>query len=806
VKRLFCAAVVLLSLGLRLWGQPTGPQADRLVILKVDGLNADLLFRTMAERNPETGQSRLPWINKIFAENGLIFDNFYTRGISLSAPSWSMLDTGHHLLIKGNVEYDRYTGRVYDYLNFFPFYLGYARERQQDMPSVQVLDEAGIPLTIDAFAYDQRYQSFQLFQRGVRWTTLQRALRRRVSKRAILSLLEDPQDGLGLGSGLAKQMETELEINLQNPKILYLDLFTGDIDHTAHSINDPLVLRNELTMLDAAAGRIWTSIQGTGEASRTLFAVVSDHGMNNVPNIYSQTFSIPNLLNSPEGGAHHVLTNRHQLDNYKIAGLDPLVSRVVNPSTSSFYLQRQADRYPTAWLDLDGNERAAVSLRNSDLNRIQILLQQLSRTDLNEAVRAAAAGYLNGIIDRHREQWSQTIEQLEAELAALGRAITQREKLVKQQPKRWSREQQDLGLDKAARRQAAELKRWEEERERYRDYVRHLKALLVLEVGGKAPLHVKIEDLIAANSLGDANTAFDIQHYVAGPAAGGLAVNAQGDLDERASFRHVDYLSLFSQQVIRNNPQHGVSPRPIDFLAMTLPAEQAAAGEPADGEKVSQGIWLYADEEHQIVELIARDEGRMRIRLIPCAQLQAGENGQLNWQAKNWGADFPMHLYEDGNLNIPPQANRAEWLSQWHTEREWFQAIHQCHYSDGVIGITEELLPPSVALPKADDKSPLRQLELRRRQLVQPDFHVFAADHWNFNVRNFNPGGNHGSFLRISTHSVWMMAGAGITQGHVEEPYDSLNFASTLLHLVGRPVPMPDRVVQVGKENAGTVH
>jgi hypothetical protein len=51
------------------------------------------------------------------------------------------------------------------------------------------------------------------------------------------------------------------------------------------------------------------------------------------------------------------------------------------------------------------------------------------------------------------------------------------------------------------------------------------------------------------------------------------------------------------------------------------------------------------------------------------------------------------------------------------------------------------------------------------------------------------------------------MAGAGIPQGrHVQEPYDSLNFASTLLHLVGRPVPMPDRVVEVEAETAGAVH
>ena len=87
--------------------------------------------------------------------------------------------------------------------------------------------------------------------------------------------------------------------------------------------------------------------------------------------------------------------------------------------------------------------------------------------------------------------------------------------------------------------------------------------------------------------------------------------------------------------------------------------------------------------------------------------------------------------------------------------------------------------------------------ERRRRELVQADFHIFAADGWNFNARNFNPGGNHGAFFRISTHSVWMMAGAGLPVQSIEEPYDSLNFASTILSLLGKPVPMPERVVRV---------
>ena len=40
------------------------------------------------------------------------------------------------------------------------------------MPGVEVLDESGAPMLIDRFRWDQRYQSMQLLQRGVRWKIL----------------------------------------------------------------------------------------------------------------------------------------------------------------------------------------------------------------------------------------------------------------------------------------------------------------------------------------------------------------------------------------------------------------------------------------------------------------------------------------------------------------------------------------------------------------------------------------------------------------------------------------------------------
>lgn len=196
-----------------------GGGAKRLVLVKVDGVPAAILDRYMNRADPLTGRGMLPWIKYIFAEQGSIVSNFYVRGISLSAPSWCALDTGEHSVIHGNAEYDRYGSRVYDYLNFFPFYFEYARSQRVDMPGAEVLDQAGIPLLLDSFDPGQRLQSMQLFQRGVNWTTLQRSLQNRLF-RSPRELLNEWQTGFEMSRGIAVQVERELIGSLADSNIL----------------------------------------------------------------------------------------------------------------------------------------------------------------------------------------------------------------------------------------------------------------------------------------------------------------------------------------------------------------------------------------------------------------------------------------------------------------------------------------------------------------------------------------------------------------------------------------------------------
>jgi len=124
-------------------------------------------------------------------------------------------------------------------------------------------------------------------------------------------------------------------------------------------------------------------------------------------------------------------------------------------------------------------------------------------------------------------------------------------------------------------------------------------------------------------------------------------------------------------------------------------------------------------------------------------------------------------------------------------------ATHQTKYSNGIIALAEQFRRP----PASSDL--LTRFNQRRRRLAEPDFLIFANDHWNFNVRNFNPGGNHGSFLRASTHSILLFAGGadtGIPQHlEIQEPYDSLSLVPTILDMMGKHAEagkLPGRPIQ----------
>jgi hypothetical protein len=767
-------------------------QARRLVVIKCDGLPHDLVDRLVKQQDPQSGKSVLPWIDHIFYQRGARLSNFYVRGMSLSAPSWSLLETGQHLQIKGNVEFDRYTLHTYDYLNFLPLYVGGIVGARVDMRAVEVLDSLGLPLLSDAYPHNERYQTYSLFLRNPRYSTLQSGLQNRFLK-SPKELLDEWTMGFEMRSVVGDQLVRELVARLDDPKVRYLDLFLADFDHVAHHNNDEQSHAFVLKQMDSIIGQVWTSIQKSPLADETALVLVSDHGFNTDEKIYSQGYNLVKLLGSRAGGGHHVVTKRRLMLDYSIKSINPLVPLITTTTNDTYYLKGQSTTYPTAMLDFDGNERASVQLRDSDLNMLHILLQQLHRKDLSPQVRKATGSTFFSIIDKRRHEWTANLEQLKKELAALDQAIVEQRKLWQAQPKKFSKEQQDAGLDDAAKRIYVQLDRWQYERREYGDYAATLQNLLRLSSEAFEPRKVKILSVIPKMSMGDRNSIHQLQNYVAGLGPAGIVLNSDGSLNFDRTFVRIDYFTMLQQVAVRNNVQRGITNRPIDLIATRLPRELVLPL--IEDKDIDQDvIWVTAGPNRQALLLSRRDEqGRLSLRYLPVSNLTQDAGGRLQFQSISWQAGLPLQIFEDSNL-ILPLADRTAWLSAWHTDDEWLKALHRTRYSNGLVGMHEELARhPNEKL--ADDPNldagerAMREFARRKRELVEADLLIVAQDHWNFDVRGFNPGGNHGSFFRISTHSVFMLAGGPNTllpqAVNIETPYDSLSFVPTLLAISG---------------------
>jgi len=309
--------------------------------------------------------------------------------------------------------------------------------------------------------------------------------------------------------------------------------------------------------------------------------------------------------------------------------------------------------------------------------------------------------------------------------------------------------------------------------------------------------------LIPKRAMGNANTIHQLQNYVAGPGPAGLVLAPDGSLDTEHSFQRVNYLPRLAALSVKNNVQVDVGSHPVDFVAVRVPKEILAPVLPPDSLPDEDAGWLYSDEDHQALILSRHDpSGALDLRYLPVRGLQQDAGGNVHLEPVGPTAGFPLRLWEDPEL-AANENERTAWLNSWHSELEWLHAIHKTRYSNGVLALHEQFLH-EVCLPgPAGDSDLVKRFQARRRRLAEPDFLIFANNHWNFNVRGFNPGGNHGSLLRISTHSVLMLAGGvetGIPRGSViEEPYDSLSFVPTVIDLMGLPLetpPLPGRIIR----------
>jgi hypothetical protein len=322
-----------------------------------------------------------------------------------------------------------------------------------------------------------------------------------------------------------------------------------------------------------------------------------------------------------------------------------------------------------------------------------------------------------------------------------------------------------------------------------------MRKLLGLRPENFDPFKLKIAEVIPADSMGQRNSVYNLQNYVVSSGRDGLVLKSDGSLDLERSFLRINYLTLIHGQEVRNNIQPGIGNRPVDFIAIRIPRAAIAPALKEDLQTDDDVVWLYGGPDRQAL-VLPRGGGQdqLRLRYLPIARLVQDEQGVIHFDFAAWQSGLPLRLLDDPRLDVPLN-DRLGWLNDWHTDVEWLHAVHKTQYSNGLIGLHEQFT--QFPAPETDvnavglspDERLLHRFRKRQRELVETDLLILANNHWNFDVRGFNPGGNHGSLFRISTHASLMFAGGdgtGIPRGlAVTEPYDSLCVVPTIFALTG---------------------
>lgn len=802
----------------------------RLIVLKFDGLSPQLVDRYVDRIDPKTGRSVLPWIRHLFYERGVRFGNFYTRGESLSTPSWAIIDTGRHSVVKGNYEVDRHTGEPADHLNIFYFYAEATRRRRMYPPAVEGLDAAGIPLFSDAFAAEDRETGIQLVRRGTKFIDLLNVGLEPV-KGPLLARFGDLIVGVDFERAYATVTQEALITAIRDPKIHYIDFYDAIVDHRIHDDNDDETILDALRYVDRIIGKANAALVESGTADRTILAVVSDHGMTcDLNGRFSHGMNLVEALTTPELGGHNVLSrypphSEFSLDNSPLKPW-PNIEHVTTPRAPARItpIANQA----TCVIDADGNERAHIALRQPDLNRLQMLRRALSDRSLDPTARAAVARAAERILERNRAAWTREAVEIQEELAAMTRVRKSAEAELAAVERTLKANRRDAKDESAANpgppntsprsmvnsrfQTTDDLQRMRELHpiiwrlgERIRFYEAYLTSLNVRRSLTSADALARADE-ITVFGLRDMGAPIDWKQVRRYPVAlRGVVLDAAGELDEARSFATVDYGEALTAIRVRNVAYKDFTSQPIAYVAATVPPSEAIAPlvqggrlTEADASGVDRAYLIVGSPADQLLVLEKPSTvGDRAYAVFPVADKDPNANtATVALQGAAWRAGLPTGLFEDPEFAIPTEA-RAAWLSSFHTDREWLQATHKTAQGLAIVGLAETLSTDYRAafarhaeLLQSQDAKVLSRFDLRMRDAVYPDLLVYASPSWNFNSQDTNPGGNHGGFGRQAMQSVfWLVGGAQtrLAPGPlvIADPYDGLDVVPTLMEAAG---------------------
>jgi hypothetical protein len=824
------------------WGETIARLDDRppyrLILIKADGLPPDMmgavatgrpdlmarlpyaddLKDAMAEYRRSTGRvDILPNIRKYFYEDGVVFDNVYSHTVTLSAVAWGVIDSGQPSVTKGHGTFSRDTCYLRSHLDGLRDTLDALWRRpgfgEFKTSATWVLDQAGVGIMLDAYDPLRAWTGPQIYRRiagrallaegGLQWlkaegNSVGEIVRGHLSRQVTgMDYTEFNQE---MNSTITARRILDHDYSGQE-RYDYLSPFFTLMDHQQHVDPHPINLVYYLTRLDWAIGNIFKAVGQSKKRDHTIVVLTSDHGSEIKPGQTGFSFPISKVFRERLYGGHNVRTllveNAWSAITTPLPGYDwpRLYESPYSPYSKKGNPETGEKGFTTAFLDPFGNGRAAVHLRNNDLNRLHLILMKLKKAPSPESFRQ--------LKELFRGTFNETLTWLEPDLALYEDYHEGSSDLANNLLKRADRASHDTA------------KRLLEEFERDAVQIEALKRLSNLtfeedqegiffdEVFSK---DFKVSTFLPKEYLGLANSLNQLMNYTVG---------LDDDLnwietvvDHQGRQHPLNYFEILKDYRAANAPINGLA-NPYDFTAAAVPVSSAkealvSRGMVRQEDELKNVAWVKSTQQptdHKGGEALLVETLDRRIKYVPIKNLSEDPNGELSFDLVT---DIdPLSILRRGGLDLPSSAkSELDWLRSFHPWREWLPAVKGTEYSSGIIVILDIInnqVPEFVDAPEfqkylinfSSSQAKERYLRGVKRKYAAraPDFLIWADELWNFNSKARTSGGNHSGLRAITTKTVFSLWGGrdtGLLRGKtVDEVCSTVDVAPTLFEAMG---------------------
>ncbi|RPJ58342.1 MAG: hypothetical protein EHM23_17865 [Acidobacteria bacterium] len=746
------AALFPESFGAFVFGE--APSPPRLILIKVDGLSPLVLDAAInpsdaaTDRLPHPELFReahlqlrsvlkrdrlLPNIEAYFYRSG-VRSSMYCATLPLSSPSWAVIDTGQRGIVKSNSYFNRFTGELTSYLDQLRESLSVVKGAGRTTALWQ-LDLLEIPLVSDFFPEGQVWTSIQpfyrkrptdqlsslgksLITRGEQSKNPLRLIKRHVADSAYGADYPERNDQALASLAGRKVLETGLE---GKERYDFLSVLFASVDHQFHVDPHYENILSWLMRVDDWIGEILSAVEQSERRDSTLVVLMSDHGLDFDPVRLNYSFPINRWLREAEFGGHTVLApvvedTEHAL-TVPVRGVD--FTRIYESLESAFgsAVLHGEKGYATAYTDNTGNPRFDAYLRNSDLNRLHLVMLEVLRCRKHPDI-------LGRIFPEFTSAFAAVKEWLGPEIQeSLGAAS---------------------GLLDMARRLSADadaVRRLTDESAACRRVASALERLAAIPVEKEAWLKwarrgFRIPELIPKGYFGQNNTAQQLQSYVTG-----WETPPEERWKSETRYRNVNYTKLFPAVQATSGNSSGNS-RPFHFFSMTLPVKLLA--DQAD-RAIQQAIWLVFPSAEALI--LESEEGEILYRPLQALEFVGNDIRQT-----------PIGDPSRDPLGYSRLADR------WMLPREWAdESTRDDNEWQLVPLILSDLFRDNFRMTSglaagSGNESLAREFHFSRQT---PDFRVWTFRGWNVNSNSHTPGGSHGNFTELDVKTIFSVWGGG---------------------------------------------